>query len=439
MLGDQISKLQRGHILARIHSLLALLEMRRVRIALWILLIIQVAIAIHISHPWMTGDSGVYLGLASGLRDGGYGTFPDGVFQPDALRPPGLPLVLAAWPFGLASLMVMQGGLYLLCIRLAEKAVGTQLLPLAVIYPFPAFYIATVGTEAWAMLAVTLAALLVARGSFPSYAAAGFAAGLGAMFRSDLLLLPIALAAYISLRHWRLTWVPIAAAAMVVAPYAAWNHHHFGRFQPTPVAGALGNSLWSASWQSFVSPDDLNALYQQRVTPSAEAAGLGEEVRRMNAAIGGPPHASPSNPASYADQSAQIRSSDVALQHALAKIASDPWAYAGHVVRNIYALWNTGNYPVMPPPVRLALLLVSAIVWGLALVGVILALRQPRLWGPLIVLLYVPAIHLWLHTEARYTAPVRPLMLAFASLAIITVAQRWRRRSPPAPGYPARR
>ena len=32
-------------------------------------------------------------------------------------------------------------------------------------------------------------------------------------------------------------------------------------------------------------------------------------------------------------------------------------------------------------------------------------------------LLYMPAIHIWLHTEARYTAAARPLLLMFAAFA----------------------
>lgn len=404
------------------------------RAILWCLLAAQFFAAAIFMHPWKTGDTGVYVALAEGLRSGGYGTFPNGQFQPDVLRPPGLPIILALWPLGTPALIALHGGIYMACVALAERIFRLPILPLAVIYPFPAFYLAAIGTEAWAMLAATLTVWLMMKRTPRAYALAGVVAGLGAMFRSDLLLLPVALAAAILVRNWRQAWIPLAAAALAVTPYSLWNLHHFGSLSPTPLAGALGNSLWSASWQPHVGRDDLNAFYEQRSTPAAEAAGLADQVRGMNAQLHAPPLSSPSNPTAYADQRAQIASEDLARAFAIRNIAADPGAYAGHVARNVFALWNTSHYPAMPAPLRVLLQIISALVWALALAGVALALRRPRLWPALAVLLYVPAIHLWLHTEARYTAAVRPLLLGFAVLAIIALIKRlspgWR----PAPG-----
>jgi hypothetical protein len=49
--------------------------------------------------------------------------------------------------------------------------------------------------------------------------------------------------------------------------------------------------------------------------------------------------------------------------------------------------------------------------------GLITAVRSPRrrdFVPAAVLLLYLPAIHIWLHTEARYTAAARPLLLMFA-------------------------
>jgi hypothetical protein len=176
-----------------------------IRAALWTGLLLQAAVAIWVAQPWMTADSIVYLRLADALRHGNYAS--------DVLRPPGLPIVLALWPLGIPALMALHEAVWLFCLHLASRMAGPLVLALALIYPFPAMYVANVGTEAWAMLAATLAAWLLTRDNWKAYALAGFVAGIGAMFRSDLLLLPAAIAVYVAWRNWRLALVPVVAGA----------------------------------------------------------------------------------------------------------------------------------------------------------------------------------------------------------------------------------
>jgi len=378
-------------------------------------------LAIWISHPWITGDSPNYLALAEAIRHGTYAN--------DVLRPPGYPAVLALWPLGTAALMVLQEAIYLFCLHLISRMVGVLVLWLALIYPFPAMYVANIGTEAWAMLVVTSAAWLLTKDSAKSYALAGLIAGVGTMFRSDLLLLPVALAAYVAWRNWRMCMIPVLAAAAALLPYSLWNLSTHGQFKPTPLAGALGNSLYSATWQPHVSQTTIDAFYNHQATPEAQRTGLADEVRRLNGQIGAPPLTAPWNPAAYPTQHQQIASVSVFGDAAVERVKSNPLAYAGHVVSNVWALWNTRTYPGLPVPIEWMLRLSSALIWLLGLIGLFVVPK--RLWGPLAVLLYVPAIHLWLHTEARYTAPVRPLLLMAASFALIAMLERSRMNHTP--------
>jgi hypothetical protein len=43
-------------------------------------------------------------------------------------------------------------------------------------------------------------------------------------------------------------------------------------------------------------------------------------------------------------------------------------------------------------------------------------------------MLYFPLVHCWLHTEARYTASARPLLLLTASLLIVEIYKQYVQR-----------
>jgi hypothetical protein len=61
------------------------------------------------------------------------------------------------------------------------------------------------------------------------------------------------------------------------------------------------------------------------------------------------------------------------------------------------------------------------------MLGVLAALagRHRRRLAPAVaLLLYLPAIHIWLHTEARYTAEARPLLLMFVAVFVSFIVSR---------------
>ena len=414
--------------------------------ALWAMIVIQGLIAVWISHPWMTADSVEYLKLANSLVQGSYGSETSGGFKPDVLRPPGYPIILyllhhvLLMPFWAVSFV--QVGAFWLSLFLAQRVLehfGAKpwpMLALAAVYPFPAMYSANLMTEAWAGLVLTaiVALLAVRTRSLARCFFAGALGGLAILLRADLLMLAPLVAVLILMTTGSSNlafrdrvagaMLSLLASVLVVLPYAAWNHANFGVAKPIPLAGALGNSLYIASWQPILPGEDIDALYHGIATPRAEAVGLAEEVRALNRTIGAPLLTAPWNPAAYPSRQMQIASTRYTLRLAVRRVIDHPQVYAGHVAQNVWRLWNTGVYPPSIPQPAVALLsLISALVTVAGLGGAVAGLLQipgwpiPR-WVALL-FLYVPAVHIFLHTEARYTAPARPLLLLLAGASLV--------------------
>jgi hypothetical protein len=403
-------------------------------------------------------DSAEYLRLASSLHQGSYGSVTANGLEPEALRPPGYPaflwLLIYGLRFPLALVVATQLLMYLASLWLIarsqrhEKYLPQMFLVLAAAYVFAPLYISAIMAEGVATLAVTCVAVLVAvrEGRIGlRLTAIGLICGIAALFRPDLILLPVWVSGVLGLqvlwerRSALLTSVtvggvlkaaiPTAVAMAVLLPYAAWNYKTFERFSPLPVGGAVGNSLYLATWQNVLPPEDLNALYQKQATPNAQRAGLIEEVSRLNTEIGAHPLTAPWFPGEYPDRATQIRSGQVFGRAAVQRIRERPADFAWHVVSNgVWRLWNTSRYPPYTPAIAiLPLMLLSGIIGVLGIAGVVLTLIRPRNW-PLssiqaLVFLYLPLVHVWLHTEARYTAPVRPLLLLYAAVTLLWI---WR-------------
>jgi hypothetical protein len=100
------------------------------------------------------------------------------------------------------------------------------------------------------------------------------------------------------------------------------------------------------------------------------------------------------------------------------------------VLHNIWALWVTKRYDRLPTIAAIALAASSAAIFILGLAGMVMAVVRWRAssipWLLVPVTLYPAAIHLWLHTEARYTAATRPLLMMFAGAFIAWLLSRER-------------
>jgi hypothetical protein len=427
-----------------------LLSDRRTLVAAWLVIGVECIAALYLFRPWAIGDSFHYLLLAKNLADGHYGSVTAAGFEPDVLRPPGYPIILwfllevLGLPRGAAvaaQVVGICGAIYAIQRFLVSRGVNpTAFIVIAAVYPFPLLYGANLLAESWAIVATTMAGLLVVRGNARAYIWSGAAAGIAALMRSDMLLLPLVLSAVIVIdqlrQHgWRAAglgkaFLPIVAAGLVLLPYTVWNYAHFHRAAPLPAAGAVGTSLYLSTWQRELSWDDVQTIIRGGSTPHIEQIGLGPAIRQINHSIGAPERILAFDPWAYPTNHLRIAAADEFRRAAISRIAADPGRYVEHVLHNIWALWVTKRYDRLPTIAAIALAASSAAIFILGLAGMVMAVVRWRAsWIPWLlvpVTLYPAAIHLWLHTEARYTAATRPLLMMFAGAFIAWLLSRER-------------
>jgi len=401
-------------------------------------------------------DSAKYLGLAYALDRGYYGAQRGANYQPEAVRPPGYPaflwLLVYQLRLPLIAVVALQALSCLIAVWLMEKLLiehdfdSLPFLILVALAPFAAVYAARLMAEG---PAIFLIALLVYWLSRPRAVetriaiAIGLLTGIAVAMRPDLALLPPIIAGLIWWRNRAVDGLPRAStlrhagamlllSILVLVPQTIRNADVFGKISPMPPAGAIGHSLYYATWQRKLTMTDIGALQQGSYTLHSEQIGFAREVRRINARLHAPLNTEPFNPEAYQGAARQIESGMVLNDEAKKRIASHPLEYARHVVVNWWRLWNTAEYPAALPGIaRTFLTLASALVWFLGFGGVIWALRQksqPLLKFPALILLYFPIVHCWLHVEARYTAPARLLLAMMAALWITTLLSRRARR-----------
>jgi hypothetical protein len=342
------------------------------------------------------------------------------------------------------AVIALQLGAYLLSLHFIERFLARLALPsnifllVAAIYPFGAVYSAGYMTEPWVMLFYTAFALLISRKhTSPGVAVlAGLLGGLLGLLRTDLLLVPLVGAGFLA---WRAARMPqpgrlrefmkaalmLAAAGLLLAPYAMWNRANFGKLSPAPMAAAAGNSLYSAYWQEHLSNETLTAFYSGRITAPLIRSGYVDEISRLNASFGAPPLTSPANPVNYPDNRTRIRTNLVFGTAAVEHFRQEPATYARHIVKNLWFLWNTSEFPGVNPLVKLTLLVAAAMVCIFGLAGGVLTVLA-RLTIPLprslaVFLFYPFAVHVPLHLEARYTAAARPLLMMFAAVMLMSL------------------
>jgi hypothetical protein len=102
------------------------------------------------------------------------------------------------------------------------------------------------------------------------------------------------------------------------------------------------------------------------------------------------------------------------------------------IVRSIPArlwyLWGNGDYAVVSAAVVSTAHQLDQLEFDvlavLTLLGLAIGLRRLKLraWPLLLLPLYLTCMHLVFHVEARYTMPARPLLLIFAGLGLVSLA-----------------
>jgi hypothetical protein len=406
------------------------------------------------AKPWLTPDSLKYLALADAFTNGAFGVVENGLFQPEIVRPPAYPaflfIVLHLLNQNVAVVVIIQLALYLISVFLFERLLirhGITALPLlllALIYPAISAYAAQIMTEGISIFLVAVIVFLLATPrsiTAPRLFASGVLAGVAILCRPDLLLLPLFLGAAIAISEYGKrgsgraavkTLVPmLAGCSLFLVPYAVRNYIMFGAPSPLPPAGAIGNSLYTATWESTLTVKDFNSLYTGPVSKAVEDSGFMSEVIRINKSVGAPPMTPPINPESYS-QEVRVMAGRAYAREAFERMLRNPGGYIGHSIGKWWRLFNTAEYPDGLPAVLKSLLRISsALVWLLGFAGTILLFLKGADFGlkiPSVVLFYFPMVHMWLHTEARYTASARLLLLFNASILLFAAYRKFGKR-----------
>jgi 4-amino-4-deoxy-L-arabinose transferase-like glycosyltransferase len=393
-------------------------------------------------------------------------------FVPETIRTPAYPMFVAliytiageshaavaagqALLFALMTLVV-----YAMTARLATQRVALAAAAFTALFPPIPYYGALVLTEVLCTFFITLgiwsAVRAVQDGRAGDYVLTGVWIGLATLTRPSFAMFPFAIAGMILLasipsRDWRrlvpCVWM-IAAFAIVLAPWIAYNAIYVHRFTISP-AGGIGRATWEASWQGTWPgrvQADLTRLVEAHIDD--EDAALDDLVRRFAA-----DNAMPSDPMlTYIHQWRDIRriwnTPTDPRERAAKRIEADGeyWRAGldniardrmGHLLRRLttgtFVLW-AAEIPIrytrinsMPRLLIRGIWLVQALLLAVALVGVVMLAhrRGPTVAAPIAALfIYITVVHVPLLSEARYSLPAKPTVLALVAIAIAELLHR---------------
>jgi len=233
----------------------------------------------YLLHPdFGSGDAGLrYIPIARNLLDGHGFALAPGI--PDSFDQPLYPLMIAGMGGNFYLVVAFQFLLELAIVALVygiAKEVGLDkrgriiAISLAWLCPFLPLFASRILTEVLATLLLTLTCYLILKGSVRLYLLAGLCAGLALLTRGDALpaviLLPLAA---LSLRRPR--WHVLAYAGMLVLTLSPWmirNQLAFG--SPRPVGGVFaqtqdGYRLWLSTW--LIDSKDIHAYHWNNTNP----------------------------------------------------------------------------------------------------------------------------------------------------------------------------
>jgi hypothetical protein len=415
-------------------------------------------------------DQGGYRMLAHGIVTSGQFTrYPDSPsFVPEAIRTPGYPMFVAAvyGLFGESQLAValLQAlvfaalclAVYALARQVASVRTSLAAAALTAAYPTFPYFSALVLTELWTTFVMTCAMLCSLRAvrtmRITWFAAAGALIGLTALTRPGFFLLPAFLALPAALHIWQSNarartaagWmVLVAAFAVLMAPWFAYNYRHFGQWTLSP-AGSLGRPIWEASWQGYWA-----GRTQAQLTRIADQSASDEELRKAVDRFAREQGAAVQPMLDYTTQwrtirviwttptdpdervRARIIGDDEYLRVGLANIAADPIGYVRRrLTRGLFVLW-AADVPIRftdidatPTWVIRAFWAVQAVLLLIAAYGAFCLYRQRGAVIALMMatpLVYVTAVHLPILCEARQSLPVKPVLLILVAIGVAHV------------------
>jgi 4-amino-4-deoxy-L-arabinose transferase-like glycosyltransferase len=389
-------------------------------------------------------------------------------YVPESIRTPGYPAFLALiyLAFGVNNQMavaIVQAFVFvLICLgafalgrRLGGERVGIWAGALCAAFsPLP-YFAALAMTELWTTFLLTMTVIATFRARETERdawaVAAGVLAGLTALTRPVFVLLPFALFGSVivldrlrGVRRWMLATL---IAVITLVPWFTYNYIHFQRFTMSPANG-FGRAVWEASWQGRWSGrlqneltqladqtrqdraaldarvHELATLHHEDAAPMLDYVHQWQDIRVLWFDVADP----------YERMMARMRADDAYMQQGIRNAMADPVAHLRRrLTRGLFVLWAAeipyrySEINDLPVWVIRAMWLAQAVLVALALVGILLGVRQPT-WRETVLVAVVPgyvtAVHWLLLTEARQSLPATPALLVLSAWGIWLLTRR---------------
>jgi hypothetical protein len=384
-----------------------------------------------VTHSNGTLDYGLGFGdlydfIAKNLREGhGYRVEP--YMGETILREPGYPILIAAIfkAFGYGSAgpralcILMAFGAALLLLLLARKITSDWSISLAsallfLLYPGTLVAESRAGNEMPTVLMMALFILAlhraVERCSLKWYGVAGLLLGLTALVRSEVLMFPAFVLAYLLLtarswrgRGWAVLQVIILGIGVTIAmsPWIVRNYVLVHKFVPTDTLGGVAaqEGLFTCEhlpeYSGFAEAQRAAGRERAQIAHQLGLRFEGEQYYQFF----------------YSPQD-EMKFNRALLDHVSTEYRANPGLFAGCAAKNLATnFWFLGK---TPQATRLNML-VQLPVLACALVGIVLLYRLRALNKAAIILLYIvyiPLIHAPIIAHARHS------MLVFAFLTI---------------------
>jgi hypothetical protein len=416
------------------------------------------------------GDLYTYVGLADGILHGRYSFWWDlPMYIPDTFRNPGYPLFLAAFraisgsllPVQIAQALMYAAAVVMILRIIGRSGGGTVAKNIFLLLLLPSFNFAYYNTgifpETPVLFLITLF-VYVETGmpeSVKRSVMLALIAGVAFQFRSTLLLLPlawIAIRLFIDRRRFQ-AWsagVFLGVFVLTTVPYSLWNLRTHGVYKPTPLesgGGVLHIAWWSGRipghqvtwyWNNRTSQEIIDFVPPGRVPE--EIAEFDAECHSLDSALA--PLLTRSDSImldSFRTRTHLFRTYNTRYtleRERLLKAVTfrhmehEPAYTATHTAYTAVRLWVTGLQPdlfagastggklsqLYPFALTLGIFLLALVIIPATLMrnkGMAAALSPIWLW-----LVYFGVLNAPFVIQARYTIPVRLLLIALLAICI---------------------
>lgn len=394
-------------------------------LAAWLLaVLLNTAWALY--RPGSSPDSARYEQIGLNLARGhGYSASPAPPYQPDLLRAPLYPALLAAtfriFGHDLTAARVVQALLLSLLVPLGwmiarqvfDHRIALATAWLVALYPSYWQYSGNILSDGPAAVVTAFAVLALLwslkRPQLAPTLLAGLAGGLMCLIKPVMLLFPLAAAIIYALtplpagrpRNWARAALYTMGFLAIVAPWTIRNAAVTGKLIPmTAGKGIIIYQMARFSVSGYGFPE-----YHQKIETSDP---------RLLVARAAP------DPAVTFQLDADLTRDAVAL------VRAHPAAYLRAIARNPLLVWlNLWTFADGRLVLSRASLLISSATLLAALAGVILSRRQWRQALPLLgMIAYISLAHAPLWTEPRQSIPGRLFLLIFAAAAMVAAYRR---------------